>query len=192
MIKISRDILDDEIDDENFDENTKNDSDEYFTKRLLKKAENFSKEFCEKYEILNKSSLGDYFLGLIKIGDTAILTVDNLFHNKNIAVDFKISKNGYSVKPKNALKKPCPKFLLEKLLQQGLYASEETTNSNNNSRFSLHRLCLCMSENISGLQVHHIDKNRQNNSVINLLGVTKEEHDKMHPEIRNKSKKFKW
>lgn len=188
MIKISRDISDDEFYDEDFDENIENDNREYFSKRLLKKAEKFSKELCEEFEILNAVFLGNYYLGLVKVGDTGILTADNLFNNKNISIKFKLNEDDYFVKPKNGLKKYCTKPLFKKLLKQGLYASEETTNSNNNSRFSLHRLCLCMSENISDLEVHHIDKNRQNNSVINLLGVTKKEHKKIHSDERKKNK----
>lgn len=55
--------------------------------------------------------------------------------------------------------------------------TENKNRAKYNPLVCLHRLAMCIKDNIKGLTVHHIDKNKFNNNIKNLLPVTQEENN---------------
>lgn len=72
-----------------------------------------------------------------------------------------------------------PKNLFKKLVKKGLYSSEKAKNSIKDNLFSLQRLVACLYKNITSLEIHHIDKNKFNNTITNLLSISKKEHEEL-------------
>lgn len=87
--------------------------------------------------------------------------------------------SGYIVFPKSNLDK-LPQGLRIKLINNGLYKSIESAKNSFDSYFNLHRLVLCLKQNIVGFIVHHIVNNPEINNICNLLKVTEKEHTYIH------------
>ena len=64
----------------------------------------------------------------------------------------------------------------KKLLKRGLYMSLYSGENTNNGYFDIQRLTKCLSENILGLQIDHIDSNSLNNNFNNLKALEVSEH----------------
>ena len=79
----------------------------------------------------------------------------------------------------------------KKLLKRGLYMSLYSGKNNNNGYFSIQRLTKCISENILGLQIDHIDSNSLNNNFDNLKALEVTEHqDKTWKTRKERRKKY--
>lgn len=148
--------------------------------RLICKA----KEYAEKYDItakiLNADYLGSYFLGLLEVGEKYFLSIDNVKNPKIVDINLGLKKDDYCKSRKSFLRKNCPPKLFDKLIEQGLYEDIEAGKNDIDSPFLLHRLCLCISENIIGLRVHHRNKKTKDNFKSNLEAVTRKKHEEYH------------
>lgn len=91
------------------------------------------------------------------------------------------NRDGYIVFAKSNLEK-VPKKIKEKFFNNGLYKKLASALNEYNGLFNLHRLVLCLYDNILEYEVHHIGKNPFVNNICNLIMVKRELHieiDKM-------------
>lgn len=77
---------------------------------------------------------------------------------------------------KKELKQNISKSLFNKLLKNGLYKSKDAGKTLKNSLCSMHRLVASLYYDCTEKEVHHIDKNSQNNEIINLIPVNEDTH----------------
>lgn len=68
------------------------------------------------------------------------------------------------------------KKIFNLLINQGLFMNPETAYHTYNSDILIHRLTLCLYENITGLECHHGDKNKTHNGITNLTPIKKQKH----------------
>ena len=147
--------------------------------RLIYNAKNYAEKYGVTAKILNADYLGNYFLGLLEVGDKYFLSIDNVETPKIIDIPLRL-KGKYYKSRKSFLKKICPPDLFNKLIENGLYEDIEAGKNNIDSPFLLHRLCLCISEKIVGLRVHHHNRKRKYNFKSNLEAMTKKKHRECH------------
>jgi len=148
--------------------------------RLICNAKNYAETYDETAKILNADYLGNYFLGLIEVGEKYFLSIDNVENPKIIDIPLELKKGDYYKSKKSLLKKSCPTDLFNKLIENGLYEDIEAGKNNIDSPLLLHRLCLCISEKIIGLRVHHRNNMTKYNFKSNLEAVTKKKHKEYH------------
>ncbi|MBR6162411.1 hypothetical protein IKQ26_00765 [bacterium] len=104
------------------------------------------------------------------------LIVENI---KNpIILELKVFHNNsnYMVFLFSELKSKLSKKILSKLLKSGLFMTNKDRDKYN-PLVAFHRLVVCIKTNINGLTIHHIDKNKQNNSLDNLLPTTQTDNN---------------
>jgi hypothetical protein len=95
--------------------------------------------------------------------DIPILTIPHL-DNYIIFKDYNISKK-------------IPKKIYNELLQKGLYKTIK--NRTYDAFCALHRLVVCLYDNILDLSIHHIDKDKCNNSIHNLVPIPQEHNSSL-------------
>lgn len=66
--------------------------------------------------------------------------------------------------------------LYSKLAHMGLYKNPGAAFNNNDSLFSQHRLIMCIYQNISKMEVHHISKDKKQNEICNLVRFFHDSH----------------
>jgi len=137
----------------------------------------------EEYEILGANYIKDYYFAVIKKlstpNDEYKLIVENC---KNpYFVDLKRCEldSDYVKFQINLIKNNLPENIYSLLLRQGLCQKLETGYSKYNCYCTIHRLCACLYSNILNLEVHHIDKVKDNNSILNLCSVEEKYHDEL-------------
>ena len=100
------------------------------------------------------------------------LVVDSKKESKVITLEIIRYKDGYlRLKSDNLLKNINEKFY-KILLDNGLFSYKKYRAYN--TYFLLHRLVACLYDDISNLDIHHIDENRGYNHIDNLVPMTKE------------------
>lgn len=126
------------------------------------------------------------------------LIIENIKNSKIFKIETTPHKDGYVITSRKCLQDFIPERAFKTLLEQGLYMTEKAKNSSHDNKIGLHRLNLCLYEKIAGISVHHIDKDKQNNCIMNLLPITNEkihtvlDHEDSSFELANKlQKKFK-
>lgn len=65
------------------------------------------------------------------------------------------------------------------LVKQGLFLNPSTADNENNSQILVHRLVLCLYDNICGFECHHGDKVKNNNGISNLMPIEHFNHKKL-------------
>lgn len=116
---------------------------------------------------------------------TYYLIIENCKSASSLKLNSKTNNDGYIVFNRFCIEKNISKSLFKKLLKRGLYMNEKARENVNNldNLFSLQRLVSCIIEDISNKQVHHINKSVKNNSILNLLPMTKAEHSLLNKDI---------
>lgn len=66
--------------------------------------------------------------------------------------------------------------LYRRLAHMGLYKRIKSGLSNDNGLFNQHRLIMCLYQNILGMEVHHISKNKKQNEICNLVRFFHDSH----------------
>lgn len=120
-------------------------------------ATSFNGEYLEYYLLLENCKKPDW-IKLVKLKENPQL---------------------YETFNRSALKKFLPKRAFQLLLNNGLYESYEAKISKYDNLTSIHRLNACLYTNISGLEIHHNNKNKSCNRITNLTPVEKDFHDKL-------------
>lgn len=93
---------------------------------------------------------------------------------------------------KKELKQNISKSLFNKLLKNGLYKSKDAGKTLKNSLCSMHRLVASLYYDCTEKEVHHIDKNPENNEITNLIPVNEDTHCLLDKDIiPNKIKSHK-
>lgn len=108
------------------------------------------------------------------------LIIENIKVSKIFKIETVAHKDGYVITSRKCLQDFMPVNAFKSLLKQGLYMTEKAKNSSYDNKIGLHRLNLCLYVDITGISVHHIDKNKQNNYILNLLPISSE---KIHTEL---------
>ena len=67
--------------------------------------------------------------------------------------------------------------IFQTLVKQGFYFSQEKAYGQYNSTCLIHRLTACLYENITGLEIHHNNKEKTFNAITNLTPLPKEIHE---------------
>ena len=147
--------------------------------RLICNVKNYAENYGVTAKILNADYLGNYFLGLFEVGEKYFLSIDNVENPKIIDIPLEL-KGKYYKSRKSSFKKSCSSDLFNKLIENGLYEDINAGKNNIDSPFLLHRLCLCISEKIIGLRVHHRNNMTKYNFKSNLEAVTKDKHKEYH------------
>lgn len=111
------------------------------------------------------------------------LIVENIKDSRIFKIETIPHKDGYVITSRKYLQDFMPVKAFQTLLKQGLYMTEKAKNSTNDNKICLHRLNLCLYQKIIGSSVHHIDKNKHNNSITNLLPISNE---KIHSDLDHK------
>ena len=96
------------------------------------------------------------------------LIIENIKDSKMFKIETMPHKDSYVITSRKCLQDYMPVNAFKTLLKQGLYMTEKAKNSRHDNKIGLHRLNLCLYKNITGISVHHIDKNKQNNCITNL------------------------
>ena len=94
--------------------------------------------------------------------------------------------DGYVRSEKYNLQELIPSKLYIKLVKNGLFELETTGFNGNNSPYGIHRLIMCLYNNCINNRVHHIDLNRSNNIICNLINGSKTWHDTIHNKMNKK------
>lgn len=68
------------------------------------------------------------------------------------------------------------KNIFKTLVKQGLFKDSSTAYKSTNNQVLIHRLNLCLYKKLLGLECHHGDKNKSNNSILNLTPIEHEKH----------------
>lgn len=116
-----------------------------------------------------------YYLLIENIAEPILIELKILPHN-----------DGYLIFWKNNIRDNIPKSLYNKLVKRGLSQSQAVGETTNDKRTSVYRLVACLYQNILGLDVHHMKKNVNLNSINELVPVEIDYHrkvlDKLPPE----------
>ena len=109
---------------------------------------------------------------------TYYLIIENCKSANYLKLNSSTNNDGYIVSNRFCIEKYMNKSLFKKLLKRGLYMSIDARENvkNLDNLFSLQRLASCIADDISSKEVHHINKSVTNNSILNLLPMTKAEH----------------
>ncbi|MCM1004151.1 MAG: hypothetical protein NC408_07405 [Candidatus Gastranaerophilales bacterium] len=89
---------------------------------------------------------------------------------------------------KEAVKNNINCFSWKKLIKNGLYMNPNSGLNKLNNLCDVHRLPACLKENITGLEVHHLDDNGLNNNIINLCPQDPIKHRRITAENRRRKK----
>ena len=106
---------------------------------------------------------------------TLCLKTENSKDEKSIIFDVNDSQ-AYETSYKFNLKNKLDKNIYNYFADNGLYENKEKAYNDNNSQFAIHRLVSSTYSNINNLQIHHIDKCKNNNNMYNLLPISRETH----------------
>lgn len=101
------------------------------------------------------------------------LVVDSKRESKLIELDIIEYSDGYLRIKSNNITKEINSKLYDKLLDNGLYMTRKE-NRKLNTYLALHRLVACLYGDITGLTIHHIDKDKSNNNIENLVPLEQE------------------
>lgn len=100
------------------------------------------------------------------------------------------SNQNYIVFGKTDLIKNINKYVLKGLLKRALFLGEKGKTAKYNALFSLQRLVGCVKTDINHLEVHHMDKNTNNNFIGNLLPIAKTMHEKIGSGLINQEEEY--
>ena len=100
-----------------------------------------------------------------------LLHIDNIKKPLDITIMCKWGKGKYIVFDKRDFSMPVPDVYMKKLYKQGLYMASTNYDS---ALMAIHRLVACLSYNLNGMEVHHINKNKSNNCLENIVPTPKE------------------
>lgn len=101
------------------------------------------------------------------------LVVDSKKESKIINLDIIKYSDGYIRLKSDNISKNISKKIYKKLLDNGLYMLKKD-NRTLNTYLALHRLIACLYGDISNLTIHHIDKDKTNNNIENLVPMSQE------------------
>lgn len=140
--------------------------------------------------MLNVGFVDNYYLMITQDNKEQLkhtLIIGNI--TKCIKVTFKAiyNKNGYMVFNIKELKEKIPKKCFNKLLNRGLFKNKKKREYNTFT--SIHRLVYCINDNCIDKEIHHINKDKSNNTEMNLVSLTGKENKEME-QIKD-SKEFK-
>ncbi len=101
------------------------------------------------------------------------MVVDSKQESKVIELDIIEYNDDYIRLKSDNISKNISKKTYKYLLNNGLYMTKKD-NRTLNTYLGLHRLVACLYGDISNLSIHHIDKNKKNNSIENLVPMNQE------------------
>jgi hypothetical protein len=126
-------------------------------------------------EILVAGFVGVYYVVVLKNKIQELqytVIVENIKTPLKITINAEYNRDGYHIFGTNQLEQ-LPKKLYQELNKRGLFMSEKDRSSYS-ALTSIHRLVSCIHDNCKGLPIHHIDKDKGNNCICNLVSVTEE------------------
>lgn len=97
--------------------------------------------------------------------------------------------DGYIRFGKYNLQDLVPSKLYNDLVKNGLFEGKTTGTNGYNSPCGVHRLVMCLYDNCMNNKVHHIDKNRSNNNICNIINGSTIWHKGLHGTMSNKEAK---
>lgn len=151
---------------------------EYIRSYTSEKYEELQNHNCN---IIGENILGNYYFLLLEdnnfVNPTYYLLVENCKNPQFIHLKRSSTNSHYYTFNKNVLKVNMPAF--KRLVKNGLFKNIKSGFSELNNLASIHRLNMCLYKNILTLEVHHNDKNKQNNSITNLTPIDEYRHDEL-------------
>lgn len=138
--------------------------------------------YNENCKILGENFVGKYYLLLMedwnRTKDIEVPDFHLLIENCKASEVLKFKRihksNGYIRISKQILEDNEKIFKL--LIKQGLFMKPETAYNWNNTELLVHRLNLCLYNNIIGFECHHGDKDKTHNGITNLTPIKHENH----------------
>lgn len=138
--------------------------------------------YNENCKILGENFVGKYYLLLMEdwnktknIQDPDFhLLIENCKNPRCLQLKYIHKRDKYVRSQKATLEADDEIFKL--LVKQGLFMNPDTAGNSYNSDILIHRLTLCLYENIIGLECHHGDKIKTNNGITNLTPIEKNKH----------------
>lgn len=106
---------------------------------------------------------------------------ENIKKSKMFELKVDIYSDNYVRFNQDSLKEHLEKKSFKKMLQNGLFKSKKVRNYN--ATTSIQRLVACLYGDITGMEIHHINKDRLDNRFINLVPLDSD----THAEINNLS-----
>lgn len=151
---------------------------EYIRSYTSEKYEKLQNHNCN---IIGENILGNYYFLLLEdnnfVNPTYYLLIENCKNPQFIHLKRSSTNSRYYTFNKNVLKVNMPAF--KRLVKNGLFKNIKSGISELNNLASIHRLNMCLYKNILTLEVHHNDKNKQNNSITNLTPIDEYRHDEL-------------
>lgn len=148
------------------------------------------------------------YIVIIELKNTKkiFVIVENIKQSKIEELKTFLNPKGYIVFNSNSLKQITGDNVYKKFLKKGLFATYNKQRAEQ-SRTSIQRLVACLYDDVKGFDIHHINKDKENNQINNLVPLDsytnkkidnypykkmvkfgKEEHDKWFNKI-NKPKR---
>lgn len=147
--------------------------------------EKIDREYLLKYndvKVLGENFVGKYYVVVFQSTENGklhhYLLIENIANSNLIKMEQSDENKKYIVFKKMKFKRQLANYnLCMKLFKNGLYESYQSAINRNDNLFSQHRLVACLYQNIQGQKIHHIDKNKKNNDVCNLVKLREKRHD---------------
>lgn len=135
----------------------------------------------KNYKVIGENILENYYFLLLENNDSEkiryYLIIENCKKSQIIYLKRNSSNSRYYTFNKNVLKANMPAF--KRLIKRGLFKNINSGCSKLNNLASIHRLNMCLYKNILNLEVHHNDKNKNNNHITNLTPIDEYIHDEL-------------
>lgn len=155
---------------------------EIYHKDFMRKK--VDKQYLQQYDsviVLGENFIGKYYLVIFQTGNMYYLLIENIKTPYLVKMKHYTNSGGYHVANKSIFnKKPLKGKLCRNLLINGLHANKKDKESDYPKSFLLHRLVTCLYQNTLGYEIHHINKDRLQNNVCNLVKARKKRHDWIH------------
>lgn len=126
------------------------------------------------YTILGQNFVDTTYMMVVEVRDTSYsskssfyIIKENVKNPKMSELKVDIYRDNYIRLNQDGLKEILGEKIFKKLLQNGLFKSKKKRDYN--ARTSMQRLVACLYANITGFEIHHINKNKSDNRFVNLV-----------------------
>lgn len=141
-------------------------------------------EDINNINILGANFIDNLFIVVFQKNNRIFIIIENILTPIFIELKQVKNKDGYITIDKNFYSKVIPQKIREKLAKRGLCLTYATGMKNNKS-LCLHRLITCLYFNCINKEVHHINKNKIDNYITNLIPLDAISHKRIDNDLLN-------